>query len=77
MRWVGHAQSTSKMSNAFRILVGKREGKVHSEDLSINGWILRWIVRKIGFTVGDWIHVAQDTDQWRPFVNTVMNICVP
>jgi hypothetical protein len=24
----------------------------------------------------DWIHVAQDTDQWRAVVNTVMNLRV-
>jgi hypothetical protein len=24
----------------------------------------------------DWIHVAQDRDQWRAFVNTVMNLWV-
>jgi hypothetical protein len=25
----------------------------------------------------DWIHVAQDRDQWQDFVNTVMNLRVP
>jgi hypothetical protein len=25
----------------------------------------------------DWIDVAEDTDQWRAFVNTVMNLRVP
>jgi hypothetical protein len=25
----------------------------------------------------DWIHMAQDRDQWRVLVNTVMNIGVP
>jgi hypothetical protein len=25
----------------------------------------------------DWIHLAQDTDQWRAVVNTVMNLHVP
>jgi hypothetical protein len=25
----------------------------------------------------DWIHVAEDRDQWRALVNTVMNLRVP
>jgi len=25
----------------------------------------------------DWIHLSQDTDQWRAYVNTVMNNGVP
>jgi hypothetical protein len=25
----------------------------------------------------DWIHLGQDTDQWRTLVNTVMNLRVP
>jgi hypothetical protein len=25
----------------------------------------------------DWIHLAQDRDQWRTLVNTVMNFMIP
>jgi hypothetical protein len=25
----------------------------------------------------DWIHLAKDRDQWRDFVNTIMNLRVP
>jgi hypothetical protein len=30
-------------------------------------------LREMGLNVVDWIHLAQYRDQWRTFVNTVMN----
>jgi hypothetical protein len=34
-------------------------------------------LREIGWEDVDWIHLAQDTDQWWVVVNTVMNLRVP
>jgi len=34
-------------------------------------------LREVGWEIVDWIHVAQDRDQWRAHVNTVMNVRVP
>jgi hypothetical protein len=34
-------------------------------------------LRDIGWTVMDWIDLAQDRDQWSALVNTVMNLEVP
>jgi hypothetical protein len=33
-------------------------------------------LREIGWDVVDWIDLAQDRDQWRALVNTVMNLRV-
>jgi hypothetical protein len=35
------------------------------------------VLREIRWEVVDWIHQAQDRDQWWVLVNTVMNLQVP
>jgi hypothetical protein len=45
----------------------------HWEDQDVGGWtILKWILER-----QDGIDLAQDRDQWRALVNTVMNLRVP
>ncbi|PNF26457.1 hypothetical protein B7P43_G16251, partial [Cryptotermes secundus] len=34
-------------------------------------------MRKVGWDCMDWIDLAQDMDQWRALVNTVMNLRAP
>jgi hypothetical protein len=64
--------------NAYRLLVGKPEGKK-----SLRRPRCRWVVniimdlREIGWGGMDWIDLAQNRDQWRALVNTVMNLRVP
>jgi hypothetical protein len=49
------------------------KGRDYSEHLDVDGKIiLEWI----GWEDVDWIHLAQDRDQWRAVVNTVMNLRV-
>jgi hypothetical protein len=61
--------------NAYRILVGKPEGKRTLE----RPW-RRWVdnitmdLREIGWDGLDLIDLAQGRDQWRALVNTVMNL---
>jgi hypothetical protein len=38
---------------------------------------IRMDLREIGWEDVDWIHVAQDRDQWRALGKTVMNLRVP
>jgi hypothetical protein len=62
-----------KKRNSYRILVGKPEGKRPLRRPS-----LMWEDNiKIGLDGMDWIDLAQDRDQWRALVNTVMNLRVP
>jgi hypothetical protein len=64
--------------NAYRTLVGKPQGK---RPLERRG--RRWVdsinidVRGIGLGGMDWTDLAQDRDQWRALVNTVMNLRIP
>jgi hypothetical protein len=64
--------------NAYRILVGKQEGK---EPLGRprRRWVdnIKIDLRGIGWDGMDWIDLAQDRHQWRALVNTVMNLRVP
>jgi hypothetical protein len=34
-------------------------------------------LREIGWDGVDWIDIAQDRDQWRAVVNTILNLWVP
>jgi hypothetical protein len=78
MRWTGHVARMGERRNAYRVLVGKPEGK---RLLGKPG--LRWEdnikmdLREIGWGGIDWINLDQDRDQWRAPVNTVMNLRVP
>jgi hypothetical protein len=38
---------------------------------------IRMDLRKTGYGSVNWIHQAQEGDQWRELVNTVMNLRVP
>jgi hypothetical protein len=38
---------------------------------------MRMDLREIVWEAVDWMHLAQDRDKWRAFLNTVMNLRVP
>jgi hypothetical protein len=63
--------------NAYRILVGKQEGK-RQLGRPRHRWEddIRMDLREIGWVGMDWIDLAQDRSQWRALVNAIMNLLV-
>jgi hypothetical protein len=64
--------------NAYRILVGKPEGKRPLERPR-HRWVdnIKMDLREIGWDGADSMDMAEDRDQWRALVNTVLNLRVP
>jgi hypothetical protein len=78
MRWAGHVARMGETRNAYRILVGKPEGK-RPLGRPRRRWVdnIKMNLGEIGCDGRDWIELAQDRDQWRALVNTMMNLRVP
>jgi hypothetical protein len=72
MRWAGHVARMGEKKNAYRLLVGKPEGK-----RPLGRQRCRLDLEEIGWGVMDWIGLARDRDKWRAVVNVVMNLQVP
>jgi hypothetical protein len=64
--------------DAYRILVGKSEGN-RLPGRRRHRWVdsVKMDLREIGWDGVDWIDMAQDRDQWKTLVNTVLNLRVP
>jgi hypothetical protein len=42
----------------------------------VDGWIILEWISEIEWDGMDWVDLVQDRDQWKAFVNTVMNLRV-
>jgi hypothetical protein len=78
MRWAGHVERMGEGKNAYRVLVGRPEGKRplgrHRRRWEDN---IKMDLGEIGIDGANCIRLVQDRVQWRAFVNTVMNLRVP
>jgi hypothetical protein len=78
IKWAWKVARMGEMGNACRILVGKSErkrplgGPRHRSDDNV-----KIDLRETGWGGMDWIELAQDGDQSRAVVNTLMNLRVP
>jgi hypothetical protein len=78
MRWAGHVAHMGEERGAYRVLVGKPEGK-RLLGRPRRRWVdnIRMDLHEVGCGYVDWIGLAQDRDGWRKLVNAVMNLRVP
>jgi hypothetical protein len=78
MRWAGHIARLGAKRSEYRILVGKPGGRrqlgrtrcMLEENVKMN-------LRGTAWGGMDWIGLAQDRDQWKALVNTLMKFRVP
>ena len=78
IRWAGHVARMGEERGAYRVLVGKPEGKRPLGRPS-SRWMdnIRMDLHEVGCGYVDWIGLARDRDRWRTLVNAVMNLRVP
>jgi hypothetical protein len=78
IRWAGHVARMGEKRNAYRLLVGKPEGRRTLErprrrqvdNISMD-------LGEVGWGDVDWIGLAQDRNRWRTLVNSVLSLRVP
>ncbi|KAJ4431420.1 hypothetical protein ANN_20017, partial [Periplaneta americana] len=75
LRWAGHVARMGESRNAYRVLVGRPEGK-RPLGRPRRRWEdnIKMDLREVGYDDRDWINLAQDRDRWRAYVRVAMNL---
>ena len=78
MRWAGHVAHVGDSRGAYRVLVGRPEGKrplvtprCRWED------IIKIDLQAVGWGGMEWTDLTENRDMWQVLVNVVMNLWVP
>ncbi|KAJ4446922.1 hypothetical protein ANN_13623 [Periplaneta americana] len=77
LRWAGHVARMGESRNAYRVLVGRPEGKRPLGRPRRRWEDIKMDLREVGYDDRDWINLAQDRDRWRAYVRAAMNLRVP
>jgi hypothetical protein len=74
----GSYSTNGEKRNAYRLLVGKPEGK-RPLGRPRRRWVnnIRMNLGEVGWGNADWIGLSQDRNKWRALVNSVMNLRLP
>jgi hypothetical protein len=74
----GTCSTNGKKKNAYRLLVGKPEGR-RPLGRPRRRWLdnIRMDLVEVGWDDVDWIGLAQDRDRWRALVSSILNLRVP
>ncbi|KAJ4450879.1 hypothetical protein ANN_02311 [Periplaneta americana] len=77
LRWAGHVAHMGESRNAYRVLVGRPEGK-RSLGRPRRRWEdnIKMDLMEVGYDGRDWINLAQDGNRWRACVRAAMNLRV-
>jgi hypothetical protein len=78
MRWSGHVARTGRKRNAYRLLVGKPEGR-NPLGRTKRRWVgnIKMDLGEIGWGDVAWIGLDQGRDKWKALVNSVLHLRVP
>jgi hypothetical protein len=74
----GPCSTNGEKRNAYRLLVGKQEGK-RPLGRPRSRWVdnIRMDLGEVGCGDVDWIGLGKDRNRWRALVNSVLNLRVP
>ena len=73
LRWAGHVDRMEEIRSAFKMLIGKPNGK-----RPLGRPRRRWKdLEEIGVNAGNLVDSAQDRDYWKALVNVALNLRVP